>query len=76
MSSIPKYFVRHIPIAGLLHRRMPRLFYMATRFLPNHKQRSIFAIYALCRYIDDLVDETNDLIQQKKKSTHADLKSY
>jgi len=43
-----------------------KTFYMATRFLPNHKQRSIFAIYALCRYIDDLVDETNDLIQQKK----------
>lgn len=45
-----------------------KTFYMATRFLPNHKQRSIFAIYALCRYVDDLVDETNDLIQQKKVS--------
>lgn len=45
-----------------------KTFYMATRFLPNHKQRSIFAIYALCRYIDDLVDETNDLIQQKRVS--------
>ncbi|MCC5925329.1 MAG: squalene/phytoene synthase family protein [Bacteroidetes bacterium] len=43
-----------------------KTFYMATRFLPNHKQRSIFAIYALCRYVDDLVDETNDLIQQEK----------
>lgn len=43
-----------------------KTFYMATRFLPNHKQRSIFAIYALCRYVDDLVDETNDLIEQKK----------
>ena len=43
-----------------------KTFYMATRFLPNHKQRSIFAIYGLCRYLDDLVDEAEDLIHQKK----------
>lgn len=47
-------------------RRQAKTFYMATRFLPNDKQRSIFAIYALCRYVDDLVDETNDLIEQKR----------
>jgi phytoene synthase len=41
---------------------------MATRFLPYHKQRSIFAIYGLCRYLDDLVDEAEDLIFQKKIS--------
>ena len=39
-----------------------KTFYMATRFLPNEKQRSIFAIYGLCRYLDDLVDETVDLM--------------
>ena len=43
-------------------RKYAKTFYLATRFLPNHKQRSIFAIYALCRYLDDLVDETEDLI--------------
>jgi 15-cis-phytoene synthase len=45
-----------------------KTFYMATRFLPNHKQRSIFAIYGLCRYLDDLVDEAEDLILKKKIS--------
>lgn len=45
-----------------------KTFYMATRFLPNHKQRSIFAIYGLCRYLDDLVDEAEDLIIHKKIS--------
>ena len=45
-----------------------KTFYMATRFLPYHKQRSIFAIYGLCRYLDDLVDEAEDLIYQKKIS--------
>jgi len=45
-----------------------KTFYMATRFLPYHKQRSIFAIYGLCRYLDDLVDEAEDLIFQEKIS--------
>lgn len=43
-----------------------KTFYMATRFLPNRKQRGIFAIYALCRYIDDIVDEAEDLLRQEK----------
>lgn len=45
-----------------------KTFYMATRFLPNHKQRSIFAIYGLCRYLDDLVDEAEDLIENHQIS--------
>lgn len=42
-----------------------KTFYMATRFLPNQKQRGIFAIYGLCRYLDDLVDEAEDLIHNQ-----------
>ena len=47
-------------------RHHAKTFYMATRFLPNEKQRGIFAIYALCRYIDDIVDEAEDLLRQQK----------
>lgn len=47
-------------------RHHAKTFYMATRFLPNHKQRSIFAIYSLCRYVDDLVDEAEDLMEKKE----------
>ncbi len=47
-------------------REHAKTFYMATRFLPNDKQRGIFAIYSLCRYMDDLVDEAEDLVSQKK----------
>jgi phytoene synthase len=46
-------------------RHHAKTFYMATRFLPNHKQRGIFAIYSLCRYIDDLVDEAEDLLKKE-----------
>lgn len=53
-------------------RKYAKTFYMATRFLPNHKQRSIFAIYGLCRYLDDLVDEAEDLAIQKKIS-HGEI---
>jgi len=49
-----------------------KTFYMATRFLPNHKQRSIFAIYGLCRYVDDLVDEAEDLIF-KHEISHIEI---
>lgn len=44
-------------------RQYAKTFYLSTRFLPNEKQRSIFAIYALCRYIDDIIDELVDLNQ-------------
>lgn len=47
-------------------RHHAKTFYMATRFLPNHKQRGIFAIYSLCRYIDDLVDEAEDLLEKQE----------
>lgn len=50
-------------------RRHAKTFYMATRFLPNHKQRGIFAIYSLCRYVDDLVDEAED-----QQLSHQDIK--
>ncbi|MEX2477525.1 MAG: squalene/phytoene synthase family protein [Gracilimonas sp.] len=47
-------------------RKHAKTFYMATRFLPNEKQRGIFAIYGLCRYLDDLVDEAEDLIHDQE----------
>lgn len=46
-----------------------KTFYMATRFLPNEKQRGIFAIYGLCRYLDNLVDEAEDLALNKAINT-------
>ncbi len=45
----------------LITKAHAKTFYLATRFLPNEKQRGIFAIYGLCRYLDDLVDEAEDL---------------
>jgi phytoene synthase len=56
----------------IITRTHAKTFYLATRFLPNKKQRSIFAIYSLCRFIDDLVDEAEDLIA-KKSLNHEEI---
>lgn len=50
-------------------RHFAKTFYLATRFLPNEKQRGIFAIYGLCRYLDNLVDDFEDL----SSNTNIDL---
>ena len=34
-----------------------RNFYYAFRTLPAHKRRAIYAVYAFCRYCDDIADE-------------------
>ncbi|MBM3116334.1 presqualene diphosphate synthase HpnD [Jeongeupia naejangsanensis] len=35
-------------------------FYYSFRFLPEEKRRAITALYAFCREVDDVVDETHD----------------
>jgi len=32
-------------------------FYFAAKFLPKHKQKAVYPIYAFCRHIDDEIDE-------------------
>lgn len=58
-------------------RHYAKTFYLATRFLPNEKQRGIFAIYGYCRYIDNLVDDNidlinNDCVPNGELSSHLD----
>ncbi len=36
--------------------RFAKTFYFASIFLPAHKRNACYAVYAFCRYIDDLVD--------------------
>lgn len=35
-----------------------RSFSFCAQFLPAHKRRAIFAVYAICRHLDDLVDDS------------------
>jgi phytoene synthase len=41
-------------------RRHAKSFYFAAKFLPVHKQRAVYPIYAFCRHVDDEIDETGD----------------
>lgn len=38
-------------------RRHAKSFYFSAQFLPREKRRAIYAVYALCRHVDDEVDE-------------------
>ena len=51
---------RAYTVCRTITKQYAKTFYMATRFLPNEKQRHIFAIYSLCRCLDNLVDEIED----------------
>jgi phytoene synthase len=44
-------------------RRHARSFYFASIALPREKKRAAFAVYAFCRYADDLVDRANSPAQ-------------
>lgn len=41
----------------LVTRQHAKSFYFAAKFLPRKKQKPIYALYALCRHIDDEIDE-------------------
>ncbi len=51
----------------LVTRYHAHAFYFSIRFLPPEKRRAIWAIYAICRYSDDLVDSA------PRTTTPADL---
>ena len=35
-------------------------FYFAAKFLPEHKRRAVYPIYAFCRHVDDEIDEIGE----------------
>jgi len=45
-------------------------FYWPMLLLPRSKRAAMFAIYAFCRQIDDIVDEPGD-IEEKRRALHA-----
>ena len=42
-------------------------FFLASRTLPPHKRKAIYAIYAFCRLCDDIVDMVGDRIDSDIK---------
>jgi phytoene synthase len=44
-------------------------FYFAAKFLPAHKQKAVYPIYAFCRHVDDEIDEAE--ISGKQESIRA-----
>ena len=46
-------------------RRASKTFYWGSAFLPPAKRRAVWAIYALCRTVDDIVDEVADSLSPR-----------
>ncbi|MCP9495697.1 MAG: phytoene/squalene synthase family protein [Pyrinomonadaceae bacterium MAG19_C2-C3] len=44
----------------LTARTHAKSFYFSAQFLPRHKRDAIYAVYALCRHVDDAVDELSE----------------
>jgi 15-cis-phytoene synthase len=42
--------------ARLLTRTYSKSFYVATQFMPREKRNDVYAVYAFCRYTDNIVD--------------------
>jgi len=42
-------------------------FYYAFRTLPQHKRQAIYAVYAFCRYCDDLTDDIQQIEHRDRK---------
>lgn len=40
-------------------------FYFAAKFLPKHKQKAVYPIYAFCRHVDDEIDEVGKADETK-----------
>lgn len=51
-------------------------FYWAMRLLPRHRRDGMYAVYAFCREIDDIADDTETAPEQKKAALaewHAEI---
>ena len=47
-----------------ISKKHAKTFYLASRFLPKKQQKPIFAIYALLRTVDDVVDTAEERLEQ------------
>ena len=61
MSEIVKAF-RYCEVVTKKHAKS---FYFAAKFLPRHKRKAVYPIYALCRHVDDEIDESATENQEK-----------
>jgi phytoene synthase len=59
-----------------LTRHHARTFYLASHFLPKRKRNACYAIYAFCRYVDDLADAGANLDGPYAERTRTVIESW
>jgi phytoene synthase len=60
---------RDAQVCQRIVREHARTFHLASIFLPRHKRRAAFALYAFCRVADDIVDRAD---KARLNGAHAD----
>lgn len=56
-----------------LNRRHGRTYYLSTFVLPRPKRPHVWALYAFCRYADDIVDDLGDAPVARRRAALDDL---
>lgn len=57
MTDLPNDIEHAYKYCESITRKHAKSFYFAAKFLPRYKRKPIYAIYALCRHVDDEIDE-------------------
>ena len=70
-----KQLKKHINTAKVVTKSHAKSFYFAAKFLPKHKQKAVYPIYAFCRHVDDEIDEIGDGDEKKAIETVKKWKS-
>ncbi len=59
LTRCPAMSDRNAQVCQRIVREHARTFHLASVFLPEHKRRAAFALYAFCRVADDIVDRAD-----------------
>jgi len=68
-ANSPDDFVKSFEVARELTRKHAKSFYFSSIALPERKKRAAYAVYAFCRYADDLIDKA---VEEKKDLSGAE----
>ena len=56
-----------------LNKRYGTTYYWSTKVLPRVKQHHVWALYAFCRYADDIVDDLGPVSVERRADALADF---
>lgn len=71
-STLPKFPDDETALIAMVTERVRRSgssFYWAMRMMPTERRQAMYAIYAFCREVDDIVDEPGETADKRRRLT-------